>query len=174
MTYTRNKLQQKESYIGSVHETQKEHWFEFYVYLQQNKMPSFWNEAGIRANADLSSTSSVSTAAGFCLLRRAASQETVRQALRQQITVGKSSRNVLLQIYTLLPPSLLPAQVLFRIAYLLLPFSPFQQHILRGRQSQNNSHFSFSKLLAQQINDCAQLQFQGGIIVPPTRKYSQN
>lgn len=97
MTCTRNKLQQKESYIGSVNETQKEHWFEFiFVAEVMNKMPGFWNEAGIRVNADLSSTSSVSAAAGFCLLRRVASEETVRQALKQQITVGKSSRNVLL------------------------------------------------------------------------------
>lgn len=30
-----------------------------------NRMPSFWNEGGIRVNADLSSTLSVSAVAGF-------------------------------------------------------------------------------------------------------------
>lgn len=39
-----------------------------------------------------------------CLHGRAASQETEQQALKQQITVGKSSRNVFLKIHTLLPP----------------------------------------------------------------------
>lgn len=50
-------------------------------------MPSFWNEAGIRVSADLSSTSSVGAVAGFCLHRRAASQQTVQLALEQRITV---------------------------------------------------------------------------------------